>query len=320
MHSKWEIFTCQQNNGKISHYRDIIKTINSELPNFMSQDEVDYSNRQVLIAKALKRVLRPFVKLMLANDLGYTFAIDLLKGLFVDVAQNDFRIDGKRQTDARISLITGVHRKDVKRLRTYQPDVTEVVPDNVSLGSQLIALWNAEQKYLDEDGLPKPLPRFVADNAAISFEDLVRSVSKDIHPRAVLDEWLRLGIATLDDQNRVCLTTDAFIPEKGFSEKIFYFGNNLHDHAQATVSNVLGQHQPFLERCVHYEGLTQSSIDELAELAEKNGMKALREVNHLANESFEKDAQLPRNHMRMTFGLYFYYAPLEEPVTREGGE
>ena len=81
------------------------------------------SAKQTLIAAAVKRVLRPIIKLMLANQLTYTFAIDLLKTLYVEIAEHDFALDGKPQTDSRISLISGVHRKDVRRLREHLPDV-----------------------------------------------------------------------------------------------------------------------------------------------------------------------------------------------------
>ena len=139
------------------------------------------SKKQLLIASAMKRVLKPFVKLMLTNDLSYTFAIDMLKALFVEVADRDFTIDNKRQTDSRISLISGVHRKDVKRLREANPEVEDVIPDNVSLGTQLVALWNASPQYLNEDGAPKPLQRFAGASPEASFEGLVRSLSTDIH-------------------------------------------------------------------------------------------------------------------------------------------
>ncbi len=273
------------------------------------------SKRQLLIAKAMKRVLRPFVKLMLANNLSYTFIIDVLKTLYVEVADQEFAEDGKRLTDSRISLMSGVHRKDVRRLRELQPDVEDVMPDNVSLGSQLIALWNANPKYLHADGSPKPLPRFAAANDSESFESLVRSLSTDIHPRAVLDEWLRLGVANIDDDNFVHLTTDMYIAQEGFEEKIFYFGHNLHDHAQAVVANVLSQNnkgQPasFLERCVHYDTLTMTSVEEIGELAKKQGMKTLREVNKIADGRGERDKDSPQANMRMTYGIYYYYEPM----------
>jgi Family of unknown function (DUF6502) len=270
----------------------------------------ELSKRQLLIASAIKRVFKPFVKLMLANNITYTFAIDVIKGLFVEVADTDFALDNKRQTDSRISLISGVHRKDVRRLRGHSPEVDEVMPANVSLGSQVIALWNANPNYLNEVGRPKPLQRFAADNPDESFEGLVRSLTSDIHPRAVLDEWLRLGIATIDEENFVHLTTDMFIPQAGFEEKAFYFGHNLHDHAQAAVSNVIGQQPSFFERCVHYDTLCESSVDVIAEFAKKHSMKVLRGVNKVADVSAFGDKQETKANMRMTYGVYFYAEPM----------
>jgi hypothetical protein len=279
----------------------------------------ELSKRQLLIASAIKRVLKPIVKLMLANNLTYTFAIDVIKGLFVEVADKDFAIPNKQQTDSRISLISGVHRKDVRRLRDYQPDVDEVMPDNISLGSQLVALWNANPKYLNEIGVPKPLPRFAADNPDESFEGLVRSLTSDIHPRAVLDEWLRLGIATIDDESFVHLTSDMFIPQDGFEEKAFYFGHNLHDHAQAAVSNVIGQQPSFFERCVHYDELSQSSVDTIAEFAKKHSMKVLRGVNKVADVLAIGDKGTKAD-MRMTYGVYFYAEPMQDADENQGNK
>jgi hypothetical protein len=272
----------------------------------------ELSKRQLLIASAIKRVLKPIVKLMLANNLTYPFAIDVIKGLFVEVADKDFAMPNKQQTDSRISLISGVHRKDVRRLRDYQPDVDEVMPDNVSLGSQVIAQWNANPKYLNEIGAPKALPRFAADNPDESFEGLVRSLTTDIHPRAVLDEWLRLGIATVDADSFVHLTSDMFVPQEGFEEKAFYFGHNLHDHAQAATSNVIGQEASFFERCVHYDELSQSSIDVIAEFAKKHSMKVLRGVNKVADVAAFNDKTNPEAKIRMTYGVYFYHEPMQE--------
>lgn len=269
--------------------------------------ENDIAKKQRLVATAIRRVLKPIVKLMLSHNITYTLVTDILKSLYIEVADKEFELDGKKQTDSRVSLISGVHRKDVRRLRSEIPSVEEVIPANISLGAQVIAIWNANPLYLNEDGMPKPLPRFASD-AADSFESLVRNVSTDIHPRAVLDEWLRLGICKIDEENRVHLTTDAFVPQEGFDEKMFYLGHNLHDHAKAAVSNVLGQQPIFLERCVHYDGLSPADIEEIALLVTKHGMKAIREVNK-ASDALASKTHLVNNEnpMRMTFGLYYYY-------------
>ena len=170
---------------------------------------------------ALRRVLRPLVRLMLARAITYPYLCELLKALFVEVADRDFRIGSKVPTDSRVSLVTGVHRKEVNRLRQEMSSDTETVPSVVSLGAQLVAVWLGSARYLNEDGQPRPLARFVSEGGELSFEALVAGVNSDIRPRVVLDEWLRLGVVHFDEERRVCLNVQAFVPAEGFDEKAF---------------------------------------------------------------------------------------------------
>ena len=147
------------------------------------------------LVMALRRVLRPLVKLMLARSITYPYLCDLLKALFVEVADRDFRIGSKVPTDSRVSLVTGVHRKEVNRLRQEMDPDAQTVPSVVSLGAQLVAVWLGSGRYLDEDGQPRPLARFVSEGGELSFEALVAGVNSDIRPRVVLDEWLQIGRA-----------------------------------------------------------------------------------------------------------------------------
>ena len=127
-----------------------------------------------------------------------------------------------------------------------------------------------------------------------------------MRPRAVLDEWLRLGVASMDDKGQVILNRQAFVPEKGFDEKAFYFGRNIHDHLAATTHNLIGDGNPRLERSVHFGGLTDSSVKTLAAEAEKVGMEALLALNRLAREKVEVDKGKTDANRRFNFGLYFF--------------
>ncbi|MBX3615675.1 DUF6502 family protein [Nitrosomonas sp.] len=265
---------------------------------------------------ALRRILRPFVKLMLANGITFPFLSELLKGIFVEVADSEFRIGGKSSTDSHLSLLTGIHRKDIKRLRTYVHSDAETIPQAVSLGTRLVNLWTSDPRFVDENNQPKPLPRFCKEGGEISFEGLVASVSCDIRSRVVLDEWLRLGVAHFNDSNQVCLNTAAFIPANGFEEKVYYFSHNLHDHAAAATSNLLGNNQPFLERSVSYDGLSADSVKNLAEISGQQGMETLLAINKAAMEFEKNDNGKNEPQHRMTFGIYYYTEPVtpEEPA------
>ncbi len=255
------------------------------------------------LVSAVKRLLRPVVRLLISKGVGLAAMTELLKDVYVSVAVHDIDSGKKAPTDSRISVMTGVHRKDVKRLRgTPIEDVP--APRSIGIGAQVVSRWLSSTATTDANGRPLPLPR-TADSGA-SFDALVAGVSTDVRPRAVLDDWIRLGVARLDSEGRVVLNQLAFVPQKGLEEKAFYLGRNVADHVAAAAHNVMEEGNPLLERSVHYSGLTEDSAKRLAEAAERTGMQALLALNRMALEMAEKDSGQPGADRRINFGLYFY--------------
>jgi hypothetical protein len=287
------------------------------------QEDPFVERRSVALVATAQRALWPLVKLLLHRGVGFQAFAEALKGVYIRVAEGEFALEGRPGTDSRISILTGIHRRDVKRLRDERrvrnrsgnaPPANEetVTKAEISLSSRVIAIWTGLPDYLDADGKPKALHRLARVGERQSFESLVRKVSKDIRPRALLDEWVRRGAVTLDDQDRVHLNLDVFMSHKDLDEKAFYFGQNIHDHLAAIAHNITGQEPPFLERCVYYGKLTPASIAELAELAREEGMKALQAVNRRAIELKARDAGDPDAVHRMNLGLYYYSAASRE--------
>ncbi len=255
---------------------------------------------------ALRRVVRPLVRLMLRKGVTYTVFTDLLKEVFVDVADREFRLDDKVPSDSRISLLTGVHRKDVRRLRAESDASLDALPENITLGAQLVTTWTRCRPFCNETGQALPLPRLSSAGGDCSFDALVAKVSTDIRGRVVLDEWLRLGVVRVDEQDCVHLEAQAFVPQKGFDEKAAYFGHNLHDHASAAVHNLSGEGQPFFERSVHYDALTPGSVNQLREALASDGMQLLLDFSRRAADLESADVPAPEQRQRITIGLYFY--------------
>ncbi len=266
-------------------------------------------NPSPVLVRALRHVLRPLVRLMLANGITFPFLAELLKGLFVEVAQKDFRLDENPPSDSRISLLTGVHRKDVRRLREAGSEGELALPEPMSFGAQLVAAWLSQA--VDADGHALPLPRLASADGA-SFENLVSGRSKDIRARVVLDEWLRLGIARLDEADRVVLNTEAFVPQAGLDEKLYFFALNLHDHLAAAAENLSGGGAPWLERCVFYDALSAQSIAELHAQARNLGGDLLKSLSGAAQAMEAQDARTQEARHRYTCGIYFYSEPADK--------
>ena len=270
------------------------------------------------LVRALRRLLRPLVRLLLEYQITFPAFANLLKSVYVEEATRSFAIPGRPQTVSRLTLLTGIHRKDVRRLQE-EPSGDEGAPTNVSLGAQLVLRWTSDPEYQTREGDPIALPRLARDGKDPSFESLVESVSKDIRPRAILDEWQRLGVATVDSDDRVRLVSNAFVPEHGFDEKAYYLGRNLHDHLAATAHNLMGDGDPMLERSVYYGRLRPESAEILQALSTEVGMEALQRINREARALQESDATHPDASDRMTFGVYFYREAKSASTDEDGG-
>lgn len=262
------------------------------------------------LVKALRHLLRPLVGLLLRHRITHRYFSELLKGVYVETAEREFALDAKRQTDSRISLLTGVHRKDVRRLRD-EHDGPYTPPASVSLGARLVARWTTDAAFLDDQGRPRPLVRTPSTSGEPGFEELVAAVSTDIRARAVLDEWKRLGVVEIDGDDRVCLIAGAFIPERGFEEKVHFFGRNLHDHVTVASNNLGDEASPSLERSVHYGQLSEESVAELTDLGRKMGMDLLQTLNRRARDLQQRDEQGDDATRRFNFGVYQLDAPDE---------
>lgn len=277
-----------------------------KLPSMNTNNEPASPDAEVpssALISAIRHLLRPLVKILLARSVAYPFMSNLLKSIYVEVAAEEFRLQGRPQTDSRISLLSGVHRKDVKRLRPEAMQ-EQTIPPAVSLSARLVKLWATDPERLDETGRHRPLPRLMSEGGAESFEALVGSVSKDIRSRVILDEWLRTSIAYIDEEGRVCLNADAFLKGGGFDEKAYYFGQNVHDHLSAAAHNLTGLSPQFLERAVQYDKLTPESAAELAALSRKLGLQALDIVSKRATELQARDQGNLQAGQRISFGVY----------------
>lgn len=268
------------------------------------------------LVRAVRRLLRPLVRGLIAHGFTYTFLTQILKEVFLETAEKDFRSRGERPTDSCINLLTGINRKEIRRLRTDVP-TSECTAPSLSLNAKLVRRWMFEREYQDESGAPRPLPRRGQNAVGPDFDDLVEGVSKDIRPRAVLDEWLRLGIVSQDATGQLHLNQDVLSPGEGFEGMADYFGTNLHDHLAVSVHNLLRKRPPRLEHAVHYPQASSLAVTGLGTVAQRVGMLALL--------AFEQEAVKGQVHettgygatSRVNFGIYFHAeANLEEPLER----
>ncbi len=272
--------------------------------------------------RPLAWLLRPLVRLLIQSGVTFPVFADMIRGLFIDVALHDVLIAPGARTDSRVSLLTGIHRKEIRRQRMIEPTAEE--PEIVTRSSAILGRWLGSANYIDAAHAPLALPR---SGPAPSFEALVASVTRDVRARAVLDEWLSQGVVSIEE-DRVRLNAAAFLPHQGQEAQIFFFSRNLHDHMAAASANLAGADPaPFLDRSVHYDKLSEPAALRLREVGRDVAQRMLLEINRealaiadaddAAHEAAE-DGTAPERTRRVNIGVYVYEDVDEAPPVAGG--
>ena len=159
------------------------------------------------LMQAARRILRPLVRILLRNGIPSNALTELVRQTYVDVADEEFTIEGKRQTAARIAVLTGLNRKEVSRLRGTPPlDQADEAWRNRA--AHVLASWLRDRQFLDRKGDPLDLP---LAGKSPRFTDLVRKHSGDMYPRSIADELLRLG-AIEEVDGKLRMTNRGYVP------------------------------------------------------------------------------------------------------------
>ena len=250
----------------------------------------------------LERLLRPLVRICLAVGVTIPSVEEAVKRAFVheaDALEPDAPVYG---TISRISTATGLQRREVTRLTTTEKSAQSAKP---ALTSKLFTRWVSNPALRDDSGMPLTLKR---QGLAPSFEALAQSVTRDIHPRRMLDELLRLGVVELDeDTDRVRLITNNYIPSSDSSQIYALMGDNVGDHLSAAVDNVLNDNHRHLELAVFADELSVESVNALRPLVTAH-WKALRDDMVRQIEALieaDRLAGRPQD-QRVRIGMYTY--------------
>jgi hypothetical protein len=254
-------------------------------------------------------LLSPIVLWLLRNGVSYPSLAELLKPLFVETAKGELQHAGTKPTQSALSLLSGVHRKDVRDLAGTPHAIRP--PARPTLAAQVFTRWLHDGRYLGKNGKPRALPR---TGAGRTFETLCRELSNDVHPRTVLDELLRLGQVALED-DRVVALAHSFVPSPRLDEMTALFSSNAADHIAAAVSNLTTKADRFLEQSIYADGLTQESVALLHAAARQAWSAAFESVLRRARERVDHDRKSD-GELRIRFGSYFF----SEPVLPSAGE
>lgn len=234
-------------------------------------------------------IFAPLARLLVARGLLFGEVTERLKLHYLRAAQG---LAGPRATDSRLSVMTGLQRRDITRLSAL-PD--HAPPERkVNHLSRLVQLWQTDPRFAG-----RALTRAGGDD---SFEALALSIRRDVHPRTMIEQLREAGTVSVTDDGSIRLEQTSYQPMAGSEAQLDYLAENAGDFLAAATGNVLAAKAPFFERAAHFNQLSPEAVAQL-EAAFREGEMALLQA--IAQRAAALQTESPGTH-RFRAGAYFY--------------
>lgn len=268
----------------------------------------DESRADLLLDAALAAT-EPLIQLLIQEGINYPAFSKALKAAFVLAAERVLIEKGNKITDSALSVLSGVHRKDLRAWGEERP-IRSTKP--LSVVAQVFTRWSISPEYCDADGKPLKLPK---SGPAPSFESLVLQITRDIHPRTFLDSMVQLG-AVKTDGEYISLSMDAFVPSDSDKDLMSLYSDNVRDHIAAGASNLSEKKSRFLEHSIFADEMTEQSAKILHHRAVDMWKEVFQKFALEATELSDQDKDKSDANYRLRFGVYFYAEP-EQPTLKK---
>lgn len=254
---------------------------------------------------AIVKLLRPLIKILLRNGIPFRAFAELAKWVYVDVANNEFEITGKKQTDSRVSIITGLSRKEVRRLKELERLSDEEAINRYNRAARVVAGWVKDRLFTDNNGQPKTLP---FDKGKTSFSKLVKKYSGDVPPRAVLDELMDVSAVKILQDGEIRLLARAYLPSGDEQSMLAILGTDV-AHLIKTIDHNISNsdHSRFFQRKVSYDNVPIEASEKFRRISADEAQKLLEAMdNWLAKHDRDVTSSV-KGSGRKKVGMSIYY-------------
>lgn len=273
--------------------------------------QLDSTARKIIL-NGLFKTVKPLARLLLASGVGYREFAEVSKKAFVAVASLDHGLRGRPTNISRVAVMTGLTRKEVRRLRDLLEAPVENIPLMRSPANMVLSAWYSDSKYLDATGAPATL---LEAGEGLTFAELVKDYGGDVPPVALLKELERGGAVTIEN-GLVKPLARFFEPrpldEEYLSSSFFSISNLLTTivHNSVADRSVDG----FPERYVFSQKLDQARIEQFRRMVEESSIQYLTSlddwlVGHESEIQNRQHESMPDEPKEIGVGIYFFKSP-----------
>jgi len=260
------------------------------------------------IRQGCKYLLQPIIRFLLRNGVMWRDFGEWAKEVFVEVAREDYGLQGRPTNNARVAVLAGLSRREVARIREQINDTDGAAqPHSGNRISEILTGWHTDEDFLDADGQPRVLTE---DGNEGSLTALLKRYAGDLPHISLRKEMLQRGlIESVADGSYRVLYREFIYPQ--LDPEIFLrMSSALHDHGATLEHNL----DPERSKAPRFEGIAQNTnvspqaAAAFAKLIESRGMDFLREADQWLAEHEAKDSsKVQRRNARLGIGVYLIH-------------
>lgn len=262
----------------------------------MAVSEVE--RKQLL--KACYSFFVPVARFLLRSGISFREFAEIGRIAFVQVAREDYGLRGRPTNMSRIAAMTGISRKDVRRVQQFISEYGDDPRVQLSPLGDVLQYWCTHASFTDEAGQPRPL----ASSGANSFETLVQACGGDLPAGAVKVELLRCGVVVEDADGCLVVKRREIVPESFDERLITSLAFSLRALASTIAFNTdpKRREQGRIERFVQSNYLTDSSRRVLAAKIRQQIGEFTEEMDDLLSEGEIQQGE----GRRVGVGVYYH--------------
>ncbi len=259
---------------------------------------------QRTLTQALLTLLKPLVKILLRNGIAYGSFAELAKKTYVDVAFDEFAPEGKKQTVSRVSALTGLTRKETKRLHEMAHGDSDASQQRYNRAIRVISGWLNDAEFRDKGGDPIALP---VDGDTASFAALVKKYSGDMTTQSML-AVLSAACTVVRDGDKVRLVRHAYVPGKDPADKLHILGADSAELIATIDHNLVSTPEALrFQRKVSNHRLRRDAVPEFQALSADRAQALLEEFDTwLAKHEVPAGEQDDDQGRYVSLGIYYY--------------
>ena len=261
------------------------------------------------LLSAYRKLMQPLVRILIRQGVSFAELSEILKSVFVEVADRDFLIPGRRSSQSRIAILTGLTRKEVAKQKALLDSGGALnVVSNLNRVTRVLVGWHSDPEFTGPYGMPLELP--FDSFEAPSFVQLVRKHSGDMSPRAMLDELLRVRAVEESNAGTFKVLMYAYIPASLHPDALERFGEVVRDFISTVEYNMerktVGPGR--FERIVFADdGLREDLLPAFEALIRLKGQTLLIELDNWISAQQVTDTAKNKGRKRIRTGVGIYH-------------